>query len=91
MYIGVDSHKDTLAASWVDASGRQLASASFANSPAGHRQLHAWAVRDGAVERFGIEVELTRFDGHPESWRCWRQKGVTDAAHPSPVSARVPG
>jgi transposase len=55
MFVGVDSHKDTLAACRVDANGRQLKAAEFANTAAGHRQLHAWALTEGVVERFGIE------------------------------------
>lgn len=34
-------------------------------------------------------MELTRFGGDPESWRCWRQKGVPNAEDPSTLSARV--
>lgn len=55
MFVGIDSHKDTLAACRVDASGRQLGAAVFANTAAGHRQLHRWALAEGRIERFGIE------------------------------------
>jgi transposase len=48
LFCGVDSHKDTLAACLVDQTGRPHAQASFANTPAGHRQLATWLVRAGA-------------------------------------------
>ena len=35
-------------------------------------------------------LELTRFGGVPESWCCWRQKGVPNAEDPSTLSTRVP-
>jgi transposase len=51
--IGVDSHKDSLAASAVDELGVERAVGSFANTRAGHRQLRAW-LPPGA-RRIGIE------------------------------------
>ena len=51
--IGVDSHKDSLAASAVDELGVERAVASFANTPAGHRQLLSWL--PGGERRIGIE------------------------------------
>jgi transposase len=51
--IGIDSHKDSLAASAVDQLGVERAAAGFANTPAGHRQLRAW-LPDGQ-RRIGIE------------------------------------
>src|SRR4249920_988587 len=55
VFIGIDSHKDSLAACAVDGSGREVRSAAFENSPAGHRELLAWARRIGSLERIGIE------------------------------------
>jgi transposase len=52
MFVGVDSHKDTLAACVVDGSGREVRSSVFRNTPSGHREFHDWA---GRAERFGIE------------------------------------
>lgn len=47
--IGIDSHKDTLAACLVDHLGAPLEYRSIANTAAGHRQLVDWAqARDGA-------------------------------------------
>jgi transposase len=55
VFVGIDSHKDSLAACVVDGSGREVRSAVFENSPAGHRELLAWARLTGTLERFGIE------------------------------------
>jgi transposase len=56
MIVGIDSHKDSLAACAVDQLGRQLAAAQFANDPAGHRALLAWARELGPEgRRFGLE------------------------------------
>ena len=49
--IGIDTHKATLAACVVDELGLPLAEATFANDPAGHRALAAWA---GAVAPGGL-------------------------------------
>ena len=47
--IGIDSHKDTLAACVVDRLGTPLEYRSISNTAAGHRQLVDWAqARDGA-------------------------------------------
>jgi transposase len=51
--IGVDSHKDSLAASAVDELGAEQAAASFANTWAGHRALRAWL--PPGERRIGIE------------------------------------
>ena len=53
--IGVDTHTATLAASAVDAAGRELAARSFANDQRGHRSLLRWAQALGPERRFGIE------------------------------------
>ena len=55
MIIGIDSHKDSLAACCIDDLGRERAAATFANTPTGHGQLLAWAREQGAVCRFAIE------------------------------------
>ena len=56
MFIGVDTHKDTLAASCVDHAGHQIAHQSFAEYPVGHAKLLTWP-HDHAPElaRIGIE------------------------------------
>jgi transposase len=43
-FIGIDPHKDPLAACAVDQHGRPLAHASFPNDPAGYADLVAWAL-----------------------------------------------
>jgi transposase len=52
--MGIDAHKDTLAAAVIDEHGRQLEVQTFANEPAGYNQLIAWAARCG-TSRIGIE------------------------------------
>ncbi len=52
--IGIDSHKDTLAACVVDAAGRPGGHRSFANTPAGYAELACWAQAHGA-DRVAIE------------------------------------
>ena len=56
MFIGVDTHKDTLAASCVDPAGREVAQQAFANTPDGHAKLLSW-MRSHApdLDRIGIE------------------------------------
>ncbi|MHB8400063.1 MAG: IS110 family RNA-guided transposase [Candidatus Limnocylindrales bacterium] len=53
--IGIDTHKDSLAACAVDELGGALAERTFRNDPPGHRDLLAWAgaVAPGAV--VGVE------------------------------------
>jgi len=53
--IGIDTHKATLAACAVDELGQPLTEATFANDPAGHRALHAWAERIAPAARIGLE------------------------------------
>ena len=56
MFIGIDTHKDTLAVSCVDSTGREVAQRSFGNSPAGHAKLLAWTCsRNLDIGRVGIE------------------------------------
>lgn len=56
MFIGVDTHKDTLAVSCVDAAGREVAQKAFANTPDGHVQLLSWMLsRAPHLDRVGIE------------------------------------
>ena len=52
--IGIDSHKDTLAACLVDHLGTPLEYRNISNTPAGHRQLVDWAQTQNAA-RMAIE------------------------------------
>lgn len=52
--IGIDTHKDSLAACRIDALGAALDERTFANDPAGHRALLAW-IDDGPPAIIGIE------------------------------------
>ncbi len=52
--IGINSHKDTLAACLADWAGRAVAHRSFDNTSEGCAGLVAWA-RSAGVERVGIE------------------------------------
>src|SRR5262245_41238346 len=53
--IGVDTHLDVHVAHAKDQLGRRLATVSTPTTPAGYRDLLAWARGLGAVEAFGIE------------------------------------
>jgi transposase len=53
--IGIDTHKDSLAACAVDELGRVLAEATFDNDPAGHVALGSWACRVAPGARLGFE------------------------------------
>ena len=53
-FIGIDAHKDTLAAAIIDEQGRQLDAQTFANEADGHSQLGQWAARF-ETSRIGIE------------------------------------
>ena len=52
--IGIDSHKDTLAACLVDELGVPLEYRTIANTPAGHRELVGWA-QTTDVARVAVE------------------------------------
>lgn len=52
--IGIDTHKDTLAACAVDGLGAPCEERSFSNDPTGHRSLAAW-VGTLEPERIGLE------------------------------------
>jgi transposase len=53
--VGIDTHADINVAAAIDQIGRQFGHASFDTTPAGHRQLEAWARSHGDVEIVGIE------------------------------------
>ena len=53
--IGIDTHKATLAACAIDELGRPLAEQTFANDPAGHTALRAWARTVAPGGRIGLE------------------------------------
>jgi transposase len=57
VFVGVDTHKDTLAACCVDAAGRALDQQTFPNDPYGHQDFLAWTRRVCAAvpARIGIE------------------------------------
>jgi transposase len=52
---GVDTHKDLHVAAIVDERDRVLATASFATTRQGYRQMLAWMRSFGAVQRVGVE------------------------------------
>jgi transposase len=58
MFAGIDSHKDSLAISVVDVSGRQVATATVANERKGFEQLLKF-LADHGVTRVGIECSGT--------------------------------
>lgn len=55
MVVGIDSHKETVAACAVDELGGELGAAIFPNTGAGHDSLLSWARSRGKVSLFGIE------------------------------------
>jgi len=55
IFIGVDSHRSTLAAAAIDPIGRVLDAAEFDNDARGHRTLLAWRRRFEGEVRIGIE------------------------------------
>src|SRR3981189_1122584 len=52
---GVDTHADIHVAAAVDANGGVLGVESFATTPPGFAELHAWLARFGPVQRVGGE------------------------------------
>jgi transposase len=55
LQFGVDTHKATLSVAAVDAVGRVVAEAQFANDPAGHQALRCWALPLGPERCIGVE------------------------------------
>jgi transposase len=53
--IGIDAHKETLAAAAVDVVGRVLVEAEFRNDPSGHKRLLVWVNARPGTRRVGIE------------------------------------
>lgn len=53
--IGIDTHKSSLAASAVDERGIEIGRTVVANTPSGHRELHAWTMGFEADRTIGIE------------------------------------
>jgi transposase len=53
--VGVDTHSDVHHAAVIDEVGRPLADAGFPTTPAGYRQLLAWAGGYGEITAFGVE------------------------------------
>jgi hypothetical protein len=53
--VGIDTHKDSLAACLVDERGAALDERTFSNAPAGHRGLLAWIDGNAAELVIGIE------------------------------------
>lgn len=55
MVVGIDSHKDNVAACVVDELGAELVAAIFPNTSDGHDALLKWARGRGKISTFGIE------------------------------------
>ena len=53
--VGVDSHKESVAAATVDELGRTLEVRRFANDSTGHDEVLAWVQSNPDVTRIGIE------------------------------------
>jgi predicted NBD/HSP70 family sugar kinase len=55
IFIGVDSHRSTLAAAAIDPIGRVLATVEVDNDPKGHECLLDWRHQLKGTVRIGIE------------------------------------
>lgn len=55
VFIGVDSHRSTLAAAAVDGVGKVLDAREFENDPRGHRRFVSWRQSTKGGARIGIE------------------------------------
>jgi hypothetical protein len=64
----MDSHKDTLAVSGVDATGRQQQTQVFPNPGQGHRRLLGWLQARPGVVRVGIEAPAATAGPWPSIW-----------------------
>ncbi|MGH2465253.1 MAG: IS110 family transposase [Candidatus Limnocylindrales bacterium] len=53
--IGIDTHKDSLAACLIDERGGLIDEQTFPNTPAGHRALLGWATKLAPEARIGVE------------------------------------
>jgi transposase len=53
--VGIDTHSDVHVAAALDQLGRVLGTVAIPSTPAGYRQLHAWAAELGHIERIGME------------------------------------
>ena len=54
--VGLDVHKDTIAAAALNPTGETVAEASFINTCAGHAELHEWISANSAGARCGLEA-----------------------------------
>ena len=81
---GVDTHKDLHVAALVDERDRVLATASFATTRQGYRQMLAWMRSFGAVQRSASSRPAATGPGSCASCnkpgsRCWRSRCPTRA------------
>jgi hypothetical protein len=53
--VGLDVHKDTIAAAALNPTGETVAEASFINTAAGHAELHEWISANTTAARCGLE------------------------------------
>jgi transposase len=83
--IGIDSHKATLAACVIDALGASVDEQTFANDPAGHRDLAAWARRVAPYAVVGVEGSASY--GAPAA-RFLLAEGMTVREVPPQLSRR---
>lgn len=83
--IGIDTHKATLAACAVDERGAPLAEREFANDPAGHAALAAWAIEVAPGALIGVEGSASY--GAPAA-RCLLAGGLAVREVPPQLSHR---
>jgi hypothetical protein len=73
VFVGIDSHKDTLVAAIVDQVGRVGAVASFENHPDGFAQMFAWLRKNPAVVRVGWSARAVT--AAKRRWACREPAG----------------
>ena len=83
--IGLDVHKDTIAAAALNPNGELTAEAEFANTAAGHADLHAWIGLHACEPRCGLEP--SGGVGHAAALFL-QQTGLEVVLVPSRLSAR---
>jgi hypothetical protein len=56
--VGLDVHKDTIAATVLRPTGDVAAEATFDNTDLGHTELHTWITTNATEPRYGLEPSV---------------------------------
>jgi hypothetical protein len=79
--IGLDVHKDTIAAAALSPTGEVAGEAVFDNTGGGHVELHDWIISNTTEARCGLEPPAASdtpapdICGSPVSMSCWFRRG----------------